>query len=258
MTTNYKWFFDLEEYTMTKDVKEDYIAKVKTLKSLTIEGIANAIAAERTEYRPETIVNICNLVDEKIRQLVCQGNTVVTGSALYSPSITGLLIGTTGAINPDINKCIVNVAPSAAMRAEVAKVTPEFSGNVKNLGGARISLVKDVTTGLTDGTITPGGMLDITGSKIKCVNADGTGTGTLKLIKESTQAVAATITTFGINDPSRLMFTLPTPLADGTYRLELETWFSNSTTLLKEPRTLVYPLPLTVGTPSDGDKPSEL
>ena len=82
MAANYKWFFDLEEYTMTKDVKEDYIAKVKTLKSLTIEGVANAIAAERTEYRPGTIVNICNLVDEKIRQLVCQGNTVVTGSAL--------------------------------------------------------------------------------------------------------------------------------------------------------------------------------
>lgn len=255
MAANYKWFFDLEEYTMTKDVKEDYIAKVKTLKSLTIEGVANAIAAERTEYRPETIVNICNLVDEKIRQLVCQGNTVVTGSALYSPSITGLLIGTTGAINPEINKCIVNVAPSVAMRAEVAKVTPEFSGNVKNLGGARISLVKDVTTGLTDGTITPGGMLDVTGSKIKCVNADGTGTGTLKLIKESTQAVAATITTFGINDPSRLMFTLPASLGNGRYSLELETWYSNSTTLLKEPRTLAYPFTLMAG---DGEKPEEL
>ena len=255
MATNYKWFFDLEEYTMTKDVKEDYIAKVKTLKSFTIEGVANAIAAERTEYRPETIVNISNLVDEKIRQLVCQGNTVVTGSALYSPSITGLLIGTTGAINPEINKCIVNVAPSAAMRAEVAKVTPEFSGNVKNLGGARISLVKDVTTGLTDGTITPGGMLDITGSKIKCINADGTGTGTLKLIKESTQAVAATITTFGINDPSRLMFTLPASLENGSYSLVLETWYSNSAILLKEPRTLVYPFTLMVG---DGEKPEEL
>ncbi|CAK7062630.1 MAG: hypothetical protein PARBA_02340 [Parabacteroides sp.] len=255
MATNYKWFFDLEEYTMTKDVKEDYIAKVKTLKSFTIEGVANAIAAERTEYRPETIVNISNLVDEKIRQLVCQGNTVVTGSALYSPSITGLLIGTTGAINPEINKCIVNVAPSAAMRAEVAKVTPEFSGNVKNLGGARISLVKDVTTGLTDGTITPGGMLDVTGSKIKCVNADGTGTGTLKLIKESTQAVAATITTFGINDPSRLMFTLPASLENGSYSLVLETWYSNSAILLKESRTLVYPFTLMVG---DGEKPEEL
>ena len=255
MTTNYKWFFDLEEYTMTKDVKEDYIAKVKTLKSLTIEGIANAIAAERTEYRPETIVNICNLVDEKIRQLVCQGNTVVTGSALYSPSITGVLIGTTGSINPDANKCIINITPSAAMRAEVAKVTPEFSGNVKNFGGARISLVKDVTTGKTDGTITPGGMLDITGSKIKCVNADGTGTGTLKLIKESTQAVAATITTFGINDPSRLMFTLPASLENGSYSLVLETWYSNSAVLLKESRILIYPFTLMVG---DGEKPEEL
>lgn len=254
-TKIYKWQFDLDENYLTKDVKEDYTAKVKTIKSMGIQDIADAISRERTEYRPDTIVNIGNLIDEKIRQLVCQGNTVVTGSAQYSPSISGIFLGNHGTINPAVNKCIINVAPSAAMRAEVEKVTPEFSGNVKNMGGARISLVKDVTTGLTDGTITPGGMLDISGSKIRCVNADGTGVGSLKFIKTSTQATIATITSFGINDPSRLMFTLPTSMEDGEYTLVLETWYSTTSTLLKEPRTLEYPIPLHVG---EGERPGEL
>lgn len=245
---DYKWFFDLEEYTMTKDIKEDYTARVKNLHSLGVQDIARAISAERTEYRVETLVNIANLIDEKIRQLVCQGNTVVTGSALFSPSLTGVFMGNTGAVDPAVNRCVINIAPSAAMRAEVARVKPEFSGNVKDFGGARISLVTDVTTGATDGRITPGGMLDVSGTKIRCLNADGTAPGSLSFVSLTTDEVAATVTTFGINDPSRLMFTVPAALAAGQYRLVLETWYSTTSTLLKEPRRLEYPQPLTVET----------
>ncbi|MCS2889594.1 DUF4469 domain-containing protein [Parabacteroides faecis] len=250
--TNYVWSFDLSEYTMTKDVKEDYTAVVQSKKSLTIDDVARAISAERTEYRVDTIKNINTLVDEKIRQLVCDGYTVVTGSAQYAPSVTGLFIGDKGVVDPAVNKCEVNITPSQAMRAEVAKVTAKFSGNVRSMGGARISLVKDVTTGKTNGTITPGGMLDVTGTKIRCTGADGTGLGSVKLLKLSDQTVAASITQLGINDPSRLMFTLPTGITDGEYQLVVETWFSSASTLLKQSRTLVYPLTLKVGNGGSG------
>ncbi|MCD7848910.1 MAG: DUF4469 domain-containing protein [Parabacteroides sp.] len=253
----YKWLFDLEENSLTKDVKEDYTAKVKTIKSMNLTDIANEISLERTEYRPETIVNIGNLIDEKIRQLVCAGNTVTTGSAQYAPTITGVMIGNKGIIDPAVNKCIVNVIPSAAMRAEVAKVTPEFSGNVKDLGGARISLVKDVTTGRTDGFITIGGMLDISGIKIKSVNADGTGIGTVSLVGADNPEKAVSIQTLGINDPSRLMFTLPANLEQGDYTLQISTYFSNTSTLLKQSRLLTYPITLTTKSGAE-DRPGEL
>lgn len=243
---DYVWLFDLEEFTMTKDVLNDYTGTVKTLRSLGIPDIAKAIAAERTEYREKTLANICQLIDEKIRQLVCQGNIVTTGSAVYSPSLLGVFIGNKGIVDPAVNKCVVNISPSGEMRAEVAKVKPSFSGNVKNLGGARISLVLDTTTGLTDGTITPGGTLDMTGAKIRCLNADGTGIGNLTLINATDESVAATITVLAMNDPSRIMFNVPASLAEGSYRLTLETWFSNNSTLLKTSRILTYPITLVV------------
>ncbi len=81
---------------------------------------------------------------------------------------------------------------------------PAFSGNVRNMGGARIFLVRDVMTGKTDGTLTPGGMVDVTGTKIRCLNADGTGIGSLTLVNAETQVVAATIALIGINDPSEI------------------------------------------------------
>nr|WP_129732208.1 DNA-binding domain-containing protein [Parabacteroides goldsteinii] len=250
--TNYVWSYDLVENTMTKDVKEDYVAAIQTKKSMTLSDVAAAISAERTEYRVDTITNIGTLIDEKIRQLVCDGYTVVTGSAQYAPSLGGVFIGDTGLIDPAVNKCAVNIAPSLAMRTEVAKVQPKFSGTVRRMGGARISLVKDVATGKTDGTITPGGMLDVTGTKIRCTGADGTGLGSVQLQKLADHSAAATFTQLGINDPSRLMFTLPADLADGEYQLVVETWFSTTSTLLKEKRTLVYPLTLVVGGSSGG------
>lgn len=244
---SYEWSFDLNEYTMTKDIKEDYTAQVRTLKSKGLEEIANDISAERTEYRIDTIVNIGRLIDEKIRQLVAQGHIVTTGSAQFIPSIPGVFIGDKGVVDPAIHKCEVNIAPSQAMRAELAKVSPKFSGTVRSMGGARISLVKDVATGKTDGTITPGGMLDVTGIKIRSIGADGTGLGSVRLLKLSDQTIAADITQLGINDPSRLMFALPADLADGEYQLVIETWFSSASILLKQLRTLVYPLTLVVG-----------
>lgn len=250
--TNYVWLYDLIENTMTKDVKEDYVASVRTQKSMTLDDVASQIAIERTEYRIDTIKNIGTLIDEKIRQLVCAGFTVVTGSAQYAPSIPGVFTGDRGTLNPKVNKCAVNVTPSQAMREEVAKVEPKFSGSVRSMGGARISLVKDVATGKTDGTITPGGMLDVTGTKIRSINADGSGIGAVKLLKASDQSEVASITQLGINDPSRLMFSLPADLADGEYQLAIETWFSTTSTLLKEKRTLVYQRSLFVGASSGG------
>ncbi len=50
-TKKYVWKFDLEEYLMTKDVKEDFAAKVKPIQTFYMADVARLIAEERTEYR---------------------------------------------------------------------------------------------------------------------------------------------------------------------------------------------------------------
>lgn len=83
-------------------------------------------------------------------------------------------------------------------------------------------------------------MIEITGNKIKCLNADGSGFGRFTLYNESESGEE--ITKLGYNDPSRITFMFPTGLLTGTYRLEIETYFTTSNTLLKTPRTLVCPI----------------
>lgn len=249
--STYTWLYNLKDNAMTKDVKEDYVANVRTLHSMTVEDIARAIVAERTEFRLDTIVNIANLIDEKIRHFVCQGNTVVTGSAQYAPSITGVFMGKGGTFDPAIHSLGVNITPAKALRDEVAKVTPEFSGYVKDLGGARIGLVKDTQTGKTDGSLTPGGIVEVTGNKIKSVNADGTAIGKVVLVNTETQAETE-ITSLAINDPSRLMFSVPADLPEGTYKLRVETYFSTNLQRLKNVRSIDYDQELVVGNAPSG------
>jgi len=62
-TKKYVWKFDLEEYLMTKDVKEDFAGKVKPIQTFYMTDVARLIAEERTEYRIDTIVNITKLVE---------------------------------------------------------------------------------------------------------------------------------------------------------------------------------------------------
>lgn len=154
-TKKYVWKFDLEEYLMTKDVKEDFAGKVKPIQTFYMADVARLIAEERTEYRIDTIVNITKLVEAKIRQLACGNNIVVTDNVQYSPGILGLFLGKTGVVDPAKNKAVINMIAAAALRAETDLVALEFSGVVRDMGGANISLVKDVTTGKTDGTVTP-------------------------------------------------------------------------------------------------------
>lgn len=162
----------------------------------------------------------------------------------YQPSITGIFSGT-GLADPEKNKCQVNITASPDLKKKLQdEVILEFSGRRLDLGGANIAEVLDMTTGKTDGTVTPGGMVQLKGNKIKCVNADGSGIGKLMLYNESESGEDVTV--IGVNDPSKIIFIFPIGLLAGEYRLEIETYFTTGTTLLKELRTLVCPIKLKV------------
>ena len=237
-TKIYKWLYDLKRYALHKEAKEEYVAVVYTLRSITTEDIAKLIVAERTEYRLDTIIAVANLIEEKILQLVCQGYAVQTGTAHYAPTITGVFPDSSGTFDPAVNACTVKISPTKALRKETAKIRPEFSGYVQVLGGARIDLVTDTTTGKTDGTITPDGILDVVGKKIKCVNADGSSTGRVLLVNTETRAETL-ITNLATNERRHIVFLVPATLPAGTYRLRIETYYTTGT-LLKTVRILEY------------------
>lgn len=99
---------------------------------------------------------------------------------------------------------------------------------------------------LNEYTITPGGMLDVGGTKICCTNEDGTAMGSIFFVDADTDSVATNVPVLAVNDPSRLVLTVPASLKPGRYKLKINTYFSNGKTYLKEARQIIYAGELTV------------
>ena len=239
----YVWPVELRENKITERT-DDYTASVKTFSDTkSLEYIAKEIVRERTEYRLDTILSIMKLVEEKIRHVLYSGYPVMTENVRFSPTITGSFDSHGEVLDDKGMKCGVNVIVNQIVKDGLAGVKL-YIDSVQELGGAKIDRVKDLTTGKTDGTVTPGGMVEVTGSKIKCLNEDGSGIGYFRLYNEGESAEEVKV--LGVNDPSKIIFIFPTGLLAGNYRLEIETYFSNTSTILKNPRTLVCPVALKV------------
>ena len=151
----YKWYYDLRENTITKDVLEDYVAVPRRVVSLSPKDISQKVVDKGSEYRVETIENIIRIYEEELMEAICQGNSYVSDMMRIQPSITGIF-GAKGMLDPAKNQAQVNIAPSPLFSGRVSKVELEYSGRRLIQGGAEISEVYDVATGKTDGTVTPG------------------------------------------------------------------------------------------------------
>lgn len=87
-------------------------------------------------------------------------------------------------------------------------------------------------------------MVQLNGYKVKCVSTDGSDIDKLTLYNElelGEEEIA-----IGVNDSSKIIFIFSTDLFADEYRLEIKIYFTTGTTLLKEPRILVYPIKLKV------------
>ncbi|MDR1454876.1 MAG: DUF4469 domain-containing protein [Tannerella sp.] len=240
----YIWKIWLRQNYLTQDVENDYSGEVSTVgHTVRNEDIAQRIVSERTELRYETILSILNERDSIVLESVLEGSSVQDKVVHIAPVTQGVWLGSDRTIDPSKQKPYVSISPATELREGLASVKMEIIG-VKD-SGAYIGLVIDAATKATDGHITPGGILTITGDKLRIAPLDGDGMGIFFIdsLGESTPVMQVSQ-----NDPKKLVILAPA-LTPGTYTLQVVTRFSNNMTLLKVARTIVYDLPLTVENP---------
>ena len=247
MATTKYWKVWLTPNLLTKDIDNDYIAEVSTSKqTLRNEDIAQRIVDEGSEIKYDTLLSIINQHDRIIREAVCDGYSVLTGVGQYSPRVTGSWIGKSANFDPSVNKLTLDMVLSKEMRDALSTVGVEVLG-VKEGGGAAIGLVTDTLTEATDGTITPGEDILIEGAKIKIVG-DPELCGVYFVPRDAPEETIYKVDRrLTQNNPSSIIARVPATITPGSYTLRIVTQYTNSgSTLLKEPRTIEYELPLVV------------
>jgi hypothetical protein len=215
----FEWLYYLIDNVLSHD-ENDKIAKVRSKKTKGIDDIAERIVQERTEYRKETIVNILKMVNDVKLNFLAQGEMINDGLVIYEPTITGNF-DDSAEFDGSRHNCVINVHAGSDIHAMLRQVKGVYSGLTVENGGAEITGISDNTTGSTDGKVTPGKIVTITGKKIRIVpEEDETVESCITYTHQGTHQVIPQADPPVINDPSKIVLQLP-PLDAGLYTLTL-------------------------------------
>lgn len=233
---------ELYDLTITER-KDDRFGRVVTTKSINENDLINKAVARRTDLSPTTLKASMDILKEIAKEEIANGASVSFGLGYYSLAVNGVFIGDNAKWDTTKHNLSIRVTPTADLREAIkaAAVTVRSMAEV----GTIINSVTDVTSGEVNSKLTPGGGVNLTGSKIKIQGEDPT-VG-INLINQATSEVTTiALTSILVNDPSKISFIVPASLVVGDYKLSITTQFSSPSALLKAPRTSLFDYILTV------------
>ena len=105
-----------------------------------------------------------------------------------------------------------------------------------------VTTILDMKTQKTDGTLTRDQLGKFMGNGLLLVGADGTSPGQIDFYGENNPELSVeTVTIFGYNSDTEVVFIVPRDLAEGKYRVTLTTYYSGTDIPLEEPRVIEIP-----------------
>ncbi|MDR1676098.1 MAG: DUF4469 domain-containing protein, partial [Tannerella sp.] len=149
----------------------------------------------------------------------------------------GYEISVTDSFDHSRHKMHYSVNFSRAIQEKVAKV--KMNKVQAPNTGPLVTAIRDGVSGLTDGTLSAGGVLDIAGSRLK-VFPDQPDDGVYFVAPDGTEYKASTLVE---NKPARLIVLLPS-LPSGVYTLEIRTHYTNNSKPGKQLRRAQFSKPL--------------
>ena len=236
--------------TVTKG-PNDKILILDAAGNVELEQIYKEMREEDTGLRQETLVHVVNLYERIVSRFLMNGYNVSTGLFYAVPRFTGLIEG--GRWNPDKNSIYVSFNQNKVLREEIPKTEVVIQGEKNDV--MYILETEDKKTGLKDGRMSPGRNFVIRGSHIKVVGEDASVGVTFRKKADDT-TVKLEEDMFGTNNPSELIFIVPSELADGDYELTITTQYTkNSGLLLKVPRSVSVPVYVGEKSDEEDDRP---
>ncbi|MFC2330810.1 MAG: DUF4469 domain-containing protein [Treponema sp.] len=237
----YVWGVYLRPNPLTKDNDRDCIAEVYShTPTQRNEDIAALITKERSEFRPETILNILDMRDKAVLGFIRDGLSFMDGVSQISPRVAGVWETENAQFDEKIHNRTADMIPTMELRNIFDKITVKVLGAKED--SAKIASVTDTVTGLKDGTITIGDDIMIEGEKLK-INEDDVEQGVFFITEDGSEF--KTERRLSINKPSQLMARVPKNVPEGKVTIKVLTKYTHGGLPLKELREVVYGYPCT-------------
>ena len=175
--------------------------------------------------------------------MISYGASVKFGLGYFNLTVNGVFIGDNATWDSSQHSLTVNATPTAEVREAVKATSVNIRGMAAS--GLFVNSVTDVTTGVVNSRLTPGGGVNLSGSRIKIDGSDA-GVGIHLINQQTSETIAIPQTSLLVNDPSKLTFVIPATLPDGDYKLSITTQFSAQGRDLNKPRSYVFDYVLNV------------
>jgi len=238
MATNEKNSVIVELYDLTlTERKDDRFGRVVTTKSLKEDDLIGIAVSRRTDLNPVTLKASMEILKSIAIEQIANGASVSFGLGYFSLAVNGVFIGDNGPWDSSIHSLSIRVTPTAELRNAIESVSVDVRGLAAS--GLFVNSVTDVTTGEENSRLTPGGGVNLTGSKVK-IDGENAAIGIRLTNQATTDVYVIPMTSLLVNDPSKISFIVPATLVPGDYVLSLTTQYSSPAQTLKEPRTYTF------------------
>lgn len=223
--------------------KDDRFGRVLTKISMNEDDLIKIAQERRTDLNATSLKSTMEILKEIAKEQIANGVSVAFGLGYFNLGVNGVFYGDDLTWKPEQHSLAVRVTPTAELREAVKSATITVRGAAPV--GVAISTLTDVTTGQFNSRLTPGGGVNIEGTRLRI--AGNNPANGLALINQATnESIRIPMTSVLFNEPSQLSFIVPATLPAGDYKLQLTTQFSTTKQLLNEPRIYLFDYILTV------------
>ncbi|MCK9618820.1 MAG: DUF4469 domain-containing protein, partial [Lentimicrobiaceae bacterium] len=210
---------ELHDLTLTEQ-KDDRFGRVVTSKSLNEDDLVNLALARGTDLSATTLKSSVELLKKVAIDQISNGASVKFGLGYFHLTVNGTFIGDNATWDPTQHSLAVNAIPTAELREAVKQTSVNVRGMAAS--GLFVNSVTDVTTGAVNSRLSPGGGVNLSGSRIKIEGTDP-AIGIHLINQQTSEVITIPQTSLLINDPSKLTFIVPATLPDGDYKLNIAT-----------------------------------
>ena len=218
----------------------NYMAQVADVRSYTLDEIINLMMEKGSSVTRADAAAVLQVYGEVCALIVANGSALNTPLFNTSMSISGVFDGANDSFDRRRHAVNLNMTAGTLLRDALASVKCEKTQIAST--DPYITEVKDVVSDTVNAALTKGGIVQITGSRLKFDAKDETQG--IFFVPETGAPVRATVV--AENKPARLTALIPQTLDAGIRYIEIRTKLLDNNKSLKTMKTGRFAKPLTV------------